>query len=101
MSSGRQQENVNAPCGRGESYGRNGHNQNNNNHNGSNLAPSILEMGPAVNTVRDPSMPTLSHHPNAKVLPDKHVLPHPPQVTRENSFLRGLSTSSLGDWVWE
>jgi hypothetical protein len=92
------EENVNAPYGRGGSYGSNGHHENHINYHGNNVAPSISETDPADNTARDPSLPTLSRHPNAKVLPDKRALPPPPKPMRENSFLRGFSNPSLGDF---
>lgn len=91
------QENISEPYGRGGSYGSNGYYQNHNNHHGSNVAPPISEIDPKDNTARDPSIPTLSRHPNAKVLSDMHALPPPPKPMREDSFLRGFSNPSLGD----
>lgn len=56
------------------------------------LPPNLEEP---IKTENGPPKATLAPHPNSKVLPDNRVLPPPPTM-RHESFLRGLSTASIG-----
>lgn len=56
------------------------------------VLPSLEE---ATTTENEPPKATLAPHPNSKVLPDNRVLPPPPAM-RNESFMRGFSTASIG-----
>jgi len=80
-----------------DSYGQTGNEDHNNGVYGtSHSAHNTSPLNPDVTTDQNQSRATLAPHPNSKVLPDNRVLPPPPAVGRQQSFLRGLSTASIG-----